>query len=166
MRSAGVPVASNHATRAESAVVLPVPAPARTRSGPPSWLTAASWASLSSSIQANICSIVADRGLGVGEDRCHGLAGPLSRSRRRFDGVTTRDEETTVTEPLPPSSLGLRSLVTDKATLELSLTDVPLPSLASGEVLVRIEAAPINPSDLGLLLAGADVASASGDGYA
>ena len=62
MRSAGVPVASNHATRAERAVVLPVPAPARTRSGPPSWLTAARWASLSSSIQANICSIVADPG--------------------------------------------------------------------------------------------------------
>src|SRR6202034_2162838 len=59
MRSAGVPVASNHATRAERAVVLPVPAPARTRSGPPSWLTAVRWASLSSSIQANICSIIA-----------------------------------------------------------------------------------------------------------
>jgi NADPH:quinone reductase len=65
-----------------------------------------------------------------------------------------------VTEPLPTSSLGLRSLVTEQATLELSLTDVPLPSLTSGQVLVRIEAAPINPSDLGLLLAGADVASA------
>src|SRR6202161_3315720 len=44
--------------------------------------------------------------------------------------------------------------------LELSLVDVPIPSVAADEVLVRIEAAPINPSDLGLLLAGADVATA------
>jgi NADPH2:quinone reductase len=65
-----------------------------------------------------------------------------------------------VTEPLPTSSLELRSLITERGTLELSLTDVPLPSLASGEVLIRVEAAPINPSDLGLLLAGADVDSA------
>jgi NADPH2:quinone reductase len=69
-----------------------------------------------------------------------------------------------MTEPLPTSSLELRSLVTEQGTLELSLTDVSVPSLASGEVLVRVEAAPINPSDLGLLLAGADVASAVVDG--
>jgi NADPH2:quinone reductase len=65
-----------------------------------------------------------------------------------------------MTEPPPTSSLQLRSLVTEQGNLELSLVDVPLPSLASDEVLVRVEAAPINPSDLGLLLAGADVASA------
>jgi NADPH2:quinone reductase len=65
-----------------------------------------------------------------------------------------------VTDLLPTNSLQLRSLVTERGTLELSLADVPVPSLAPGEVLVRIEAAPINPSDLGLLLAGADVASA------
>jgi NADPH:quinone reductase-like Zn-dependent oxidoreductase len=56
--------------------------------------------------------------------------------------------------------LQLRSLVTEHGTLELSLVDVPIPSLTADEVLVRIEAAPINPSDLALLLAGADVASA------
>jgi len=50
--------------------------------------------------------------------------------------------------------------VTEQATLELSLADVSLPSLASDQVLIRIGAAPINPSDLGLLLAGADLASA------
>ncbi|MGO8861701.1 MAG: zinc-binding dehydrogenase [Acidimicrobiales bacterium] len=69
-----------------------------------------------------------------------------------------------MTEPLPRSSLELRSLVTEQGTLELSLTEVALPDLNSGEVLVRIEAAPINPSDLGLLLAGADVASAVVEG--
>jgi NADPH2:quinone reductase len=65
-----------------------------------------------------------------------------------------------MTEPLPTSSLQLRSLVTERGMLELSLAEIPLPTLASDEVLVRVEAAPINPSDLGLLLAGADVASA------
>jgi len=66
-----------------------------------------------------------------------------------------------VTEPLPTSSLELRSLVTEQGTLELSLTDVPIPPLELGQVLIRVEAAPINPSDLGLLLAGADLTSAS-----
>ena len=69
-----------------------------------------------------------------------------------------------MTEPLPADSLELRSLVTEQGTLELSLVDVPLPSLGSDEALVRIEAAPINPSDLGLLLAGADLTSASIEG--
>src|SRR5580692_3360167 len=70
----------------------------------------------------------------------------------------------TVTDPLPTSSLQLRSLVTERGTLELSLAEVPVPSLAPGDVLVRVEAAPINPSDLGLLLAGADVTSAVVEG--
>jgi NADPH:quinone reductase len=65
-----------------------------------------------------------------------------------------------VTDPLPTSSLQLRSRVTEQGTLELSLVDVPTPTLTADEVLVRIEAAPINPSDLGLLLAGADLAVA------
>ena len=69
-----------------------------------------------------------------------------------------------MTKRLPTSSLQLRSLVTEQGRLELSLLDVPLPDLNSGEVLVQIEAAPINPSDLGLLLAGADVASAVVEG--
>ena len=69
-----------------------------------------------------------------------------------------------MTEPLPTSSLELRSLVTEQGTLQLSLTDVPLSTLNSDEILVRVEAAPINPSDLGLLLAGADLASASVEG--
>src|ERR1700689_4064833 len=65
-----------------------------------------------------------------------------------------------MTESLPTSSLQLRSLVTEQGMLELSLVDVPIPSLKPDELLVRVEAAPINPSDLGLLLAGADVGSA------
>ena len=61
-----------------------------------------------------------------------------------------------MTTDLPDSALELRSLVTSQGTLELSLHDVPLPSPTANEVLVRVEASPINPSDLGVLIAGAD----------
>ena len=65
-----------------------------------------------------------------------------------------------MTESIPTSSLQLRSLVTEQGTLELSLADIRISSLKPDELLVRVEAAPINPSDLGLLLAGAEVGSA------
>jgi NADPH2:quinone reductase len=71
-----------------------------------------------------------------------------------------------VTDSIPTSSLQLRSLVTEQGTLELSLVDVPVPTPGADEVLVRVEAAPINPSDLGLLLAGADAVSAVVSGAA
>jgi NADPH2:quinone reductase len=62
---------------------------------------------------------------------------------------------------LPEQALELRSLVTSQATLELSLHDFPVPSPAANEVLVRVEASPINPSDLGVLIAGADMSIAT-----
>lgn len=64
-----------------------------------------------------------------------------------------------MTQSLPDSQLQLRSLVTPEGELELSLARVPVPAPASNEVLVRMEATPINPSDMGLLFAGADLAS-------
>ena len=54
----------------------------------------------------------------------------------------------------------LRSLVTADGELQLSIETVPAPVPGPGEVLVRMEAAPINPSDLGLLIATADVIQA------
>jgi NADPH2:quinone reductase len=66
----------------------------------------------------------------------------------------------TVNNPRPDTGQELRSLVTADATLELSLAEVPIPAPKANEVLIRMEAAPINPSDLGLLLAGADMSSA------
>ena len=62
--------------------------------------------------------------------------------------------------------LQLRSLVKASGELELSLAQVPIPQPGPDEVLVRIEATPINPSDLGLLLGPADLSTAklSGDG--
>ena len=60
----------------------------------------------------------------------------------------------------PSTGQELRSLVTAEGTLELRLVDVPIPEPGAGEVVIRVEAAPINPSDLGLLLAGADLTTA------
>jgi len=59
------------------------------------------------------------------------------------------------------TGLQLRSLVRSSGELELSLTPVPTPAPALNEVLIRVEAAPLNPSDLGLLFAGADITQAS-----
>jgi len=64
------------------------------------------------------------------------------------------------------AGLQLRSLVRKTGELELSLARVPIPTPATDEVVVRVEASPINPSDLGLLLGAADIRTAklSGDG--
>jgi NADPH:quinone reductase len=67
-------------------------------------------------------------------------------------------------KPNARSALQLRSLVKSTGELELSLTRVPVPVPGADEVVVRIEAAPINPSDLGLLLALADVTRARAGG--
>jgi NADPH:quinone reductase-like Zn-dependent oxidoreductase len=61
-------------------------------------------------------------------------------------------------------SLQLRSLVKSSGELELSLARVPIPEPGPDEVLVRIEAAPINPSDLGLLIGPADLSTAKVSG--
>lgn len=66
-----------------------------------------------------------------------------------------------MTADLPGTALELRSLVSSDGTLQLSLQDVPVPTPGADEVLVRVEAAPINPSDLGLLVATADMSKAT-----
>jgi NADPH:quinone reductase len=66
----------------------------------------------------------------------------------------------------PAAALQLRSLVKADQTVELFLEAVEVPEPGPGEVVVRVEASPINPSDLGLLLAGADVTAAVSGGTA
>ena len=59
------------------------------------------------------------------------------------------------------TSVQLRSLVKKSGELEVSLVDTPLAAaLGADEVRVRVEAAPINPSDLGLLFGAADMRTA------
>jgi NADPH:quinone reductase len=65
---------------------------------------------------------------------------------------------------LPTTTRQLRSLVTPDGELRLSIETVDTPRPAEREVLVRVEAAPVNPSDLGLLLAMADVSRAVAGG--
>src|SRR5277367_6875720 len=60
----------------------------------------------------------------------------------------------------PATGLQLRSLITSSGVLELSLEAKDIDPPKPDEVVVRIEAAPINPSDLGLLLGPADLATA------
>ena len=62
------------------------------------------------------------------------------------------------------SGLQLRSLLKKSGELELSLVDVPTPEPADDEVVVRVEATPINPSDLGLLIGPADMSTAKVSG--
>jgi len=66
----------------------------------------------------------------------------------------------------PLNGLQLRTLVKKSGELELSLVSVPVPEPAPDEVVVRIEASPINPSDLGLLFGAADMATAKFSGTA
>ena len=58
----------------------------------------------------------------------------------------------------------LRSTITSGGQLELSLADVETPAPGPDEVVVRVEAAPINPSDLGLLIGPADMSQARESG--
>lgn len=62
------------------------------------------------------------------------------------------------------TGLQLRSLIKNSGELEIALVDVPTPEPADDEVVVRIEATPINPSDLGLLVGAADMSTAKASG--
>ncbi|MBY8826163.1 zinc-binding dehydrogenase [Sphingomonas colocasiae] len=62
--------------------------------------------------------------------------------------------------------LEIRSLVTEEGDLRLSLESVTLSEPQADEVIVQVQAAPINPSDLGLLLGPADMATMRAGGTA
>jgi NADPH2:quinone reductase len=66
----------------------------------------------------------------------------------------------------PSTGLQLRSLVKKEGTLELSLVTVDVPEPKPEEVIVRVDASPINPSDQGLLFGSADLSTAKVSGTA
>ena len=70
----------------------------------------------------------------------------------------------TMMTPSLRTGLQLRSLVLPRGALELSLVSDTIADLAPDDVVVRIEAAPINPSDIGLLFGAADMATAKQTG--
>ena len=66
----------------------------------------------------------------------------------------------------PSTGLQLRSLVKKEGILELSLVTVDVPEPKPEEVIVRVDASPINPSDQGLLFGSADLSTAKVSGTA
>ena len=62
--------------------------------------------------------------------------------------------------------LQLRSLLKQEGILELSLASVATPQPGADEVIVRIDASPLNPSDMGLLFSAADMTTAEASGTA
>lgn len=62
------------------------------------------------------------------------------------------------------TAMELRSLITEDGELRLSLESVPVPTPGPDDVVVRIEASPINPSDQPLLLGPADLSTLASDG--
>ena len=71
-----------------------------------------------------------------------------------------------MTAETPATGLQLHSTVKASGSLELSLVEVDVPEPGENEVLVRVGAAPINPSDMGLMFGPADMATAQQGGTA
>ena len=57
-------------------------------------------------------------------------------------------------------ALELRSTIKSGGSLEIMLAQVPVPEPKDDEIIVRVEATPLNPSDLGLLFGAADMTTA------
>ena len=67
---------------------------------------------------------------------------------------------------IPKEALQLQSLVKLDGELEVRLARLPVPVPAADQVLVQLQAAPLNPSDLGLLFGAADLSTARFSGTA
>ena len=68
--------------------------------------------------------------------------------------------------PVAASGLQIRSLVKKSGVLEVSLLSVPTPEPGPDEIVIRVEATPINPSDIALLLSLIDMDTAKQAGTA
>jgi NADPH:quinone reductase len=82
---------------------------------------------------------------------------PLARWER------FRKERLSMTADIPATALQLLSLVKPEGQLDVSLFHAPMPVPRDDQVVVKVLATPINPSDLGLLFGGADMSTARGE---
>ena len=71
-----------------------------------------------------------------------------------------------MTDETPATGLQLLSLVKDSGVLEVSIVDAAVPEPRDDQVVVKVLATPINPSDLGLLFGAADMSTACASGTA
>lgn len=71
-----------------------------------------------------------------------------------------------MSQPTSENGLQIRSVVKKSGVLEVSLVSVPTPEPAADEILIRVEATPINPSDIALLLGPVDMQTAKQSGSA
>ena len=67
---------------------------------------------------------------------------------------------------IPATALQLRSTVQPDATLTVHLESVPVPTPGPDEVLIQVQATPINPSDIGLLFGAGNLAALTVGGTA
>jgi NADPH:quinone reductase-like Zn-dependent oxidoreductase len=65
---------------------------------------------------------------------------------------------------LPTTYLQMVSILTEAGQLEMRLQEQPMPTPKPDQIIVRIDAAPINPSDHGVMFGWADVSQARSDG--
>ena len=65
---------------------------------------------------------------------------------------------------LDSTYLQMFSTLTPEGELHLELKEQPMPTPGENEVLIRVEATPINPSDHGVMFGWASMASASSSG--
>jgi len=62
------------------------------------------------------------------------------------------------------TNIQLTSTISEDNKLTLALKNIDMPQPGADEVVIRIEAAPLNPSDLGVLFSGADISTATESG--
>jgi NADPH:quinone reductase len=67
---------------------------------------------------------------------------------------------------VPDTNIELTSTISEGNKLELALREIEIPQPGENQVVIRVEAAPINPSDLGVMFSVADMATARQSGSA
>lgn len=67
---------------------------------------------------------------------------------------------------MPDTNIELTSTISEGNKLELALREIEIPQPGENQVVIRVEAAPINPSDLGVMFSVADMATARQSGSA
>ncbi|MEM9377158.1 MAG: zinc-binding dehydrogenase [Pseudomonadota bacterium] len=65
---------------------------------------------------------------------------------------------------LPDTYTQMLSTLREDGTLQLALVEKPMPELKAGQILVKVEATPINPSDHGVMFGWANMAAAQSTG--